>query len=61
MHRIKMPPFATPDETAALERLDYFSGPILARKGFHLRRRLPAPIGRFLRVKIDGGSEGMVA
>ena len=34
MHRVKMPPFAAPDETVALERLDYFSRPILARKGF---------------------------
>ena len=50
-----------PDETVALECLDYFSRPILARKGFYLRWRLSAQIGRFLHVEIDGGGEGVIA
>jgi hypothetical protein len=34
VHCVEVPPFAAPDETVALEGLDYFSRPILARKGF---------------------------
>ena len=61
MHGIKMPPFAAPDETVTLERLDYFTWPIPARKGFQLAWRHPAPIGRFLHIKVDGGGKGVIA
>ena len=61
MHRIKMPPFATPDKTVTLECLDYFSRPTLARKSFQLDRRHPAPVRRFVNVEIDCSGEGVIA
>ena len=61
MHRIKMPPFAAPDETVTLEVFDDFSWPVLARKGFHLCWRLPAPIGGLLHVEINRRTERVLA